>query len=408
MCKAMIITVGGTLAPIIKSVCEYRPDFVSFFASQDTSDAVKTVKDEVLKKGIIIKSELTLADNVNDLFHCHKKAEETVQRVLAREYDKNEVIVDYTGGTKTMSVSLALATINHGFLFSYVGGSERTKDGVGIVVDGKETIYQSINPWDFLALEERKKIALLFNQYQFKAAKDLTDGLAEKRIKKSTSFKKLGFLIEGYYKWDLFRHKEARDHFKRAKIDELLEEDDEFIRIFAQETKKRLNFLENIIADGNSPSLNFILDMYSNAERRFEGGGVDDAILRLYRIIEMGAQERLLNRYGIDASDIKAGQIPRKLLDRFIKDYKNDSDGRIKIPQTAAFELLDALDDDLGKLFQEKKSNFLKVQHSRNHSYLAHGFESSKEGTYISLKNIIIEFGIFKPDEAPVFPKMDL
>jgi len=408
MCKAMIVSVGGTPPPIIKSICEYKPEFVSFFCSQDTSDAVKTVKDEVSKNGFTIKSELTLADNVNDLFHCHEKAEETVQRVINKGYNKDDVIVDYTGGTKNMSVALALAAITHGFSFSYVGGKERTKDGVGIVVDGKEDIYQSINPWDFLAVEERKKIALLFNQYQFKAAKNLIDGLAEKRTKKRTSFKKIGFLIEGYYKWDLFRHKEARDHFTRAKIDELLEEDDKFIRTFAEETKKRLNFLENIIRDGRKPSFNFILDMYSNAERRFEEGKLDDAILRLYRLVEMAAQERLLRKYKIDASDVKQEQIPEELRDKFVNDHKNQGDGKIRISQDVSLKLLNALNDELGITYTEKKSRFRDIQLSRNYSYLAHGFESSRDRTYSSLKDFILGLGIFKIEDAPVFPKIEL
>jgi hypothetical protein len=82
--KAMIVSVGGTPAPIVKAICEYKPEFVSFFASQDTSDLVKGIKDDVLSNGITVKSELTLADNVNDLFHCHGKAEEAVGRVLSR------------------------------------------------------------------------------------------------------------------------------------------------------------------------------------------------------------------------------------------------------------------------------------------------------------------------------------
>lgn len=93
MPKAMIITVGGTPPPIIKSICEYRPEFVSFFASQDTNDLIKTIKDETLKNGVVIKSELTLADDVNDFFHCHSKADEAVIRVLNKGYNKDDVIV---------------------------------------------------------------------------------------------------------------------------------------------------------------------------------------------------------------------------------------------------------------------------------------------------------------------------
>lgn len=327
----MIISVGGTPQPIIKSICEYKPEFISFFASQDTCELVASIKAEINKNGINTKSEITLADNINDLLHCHEKAEEAVERVTLKGYKKEDVIVDYTGGTKNMSVALALAAISHGFSFSYVGGKERTKEGVGIVVNGQEEIYPSVNPWDFLAIEERKKIAILFNTYQFKAAKNLTDALLEKTTKFKSLFKKIGFLIEGYYEWDLFRHQKALDVFKRAKIEEILETDDKFIKAFAKAAETNWLFLEEIVKNEKKPSGLLILDLYANAERRFNEGKVDDAVLRLYRLVEMIAQERLFRKYGIDVSDVKEEKIPEGLKGEFIKNYKSQFDGKIKI-----------------------------------------------------------------------------
>jgi hypothetical protein len=93
MPKAMIISVGGTPQPIIKSICKYKPEFISFFASQDTCDLVASIKAEVSKNGLGIKSEITLADNVNDLLYCHEKAEEAVERIISKGYMKEDVIV---------------------------------------------------------------------------------------------------------------------------------------------------------------------------------------------------------------------------------------------------------------------------------------------------------------------------
>jgi CRISPR-associated protein (TIGR02710 family) len=407
MPKAMIISVGGTPAPIIKSICEYKPEFVSFLASQDTGDHVAQIKSEIFKNGLQTKSEMTLTDNVNDLLHCHKKAEEAVERVIAKGYRKEDVIVDFTGGTKNMSVALALAAITHSFSFSYVGGRERTKEGVGIVVNGQEEIYQSVNPWDFLAVEEKKKIATLFNQYQFKAAKNLTDSLLDKSTKYKFVFKKLGFIIEGYHKWDLFRHHEATECFKRAKIDELAEVEDKAIQAFAKSSMTYMNFLDEIAKTGKRPCSALILDIYSNAERRFEAGMIDDAVLRLYRLVEMLAQERLTNTHSIEASDVKKEQIPDSLRADFIANYKNHRTNKIEIPQTAAFRLLDALNDELGKTFKQNEKIFWSVQSSRNYSYLAHGFESSKDKTYLSLRDFILGLNRFNACDAPVFPKMD-
>lgn len=405
---AMVISIGGTPAPIIKSIQHYKPQFISFLASQDTSDNVADIKRACREENLTFKSEITVVENVNDLLHCFEKASEAVMRVVSKEYHKDDVVTDYTGGTKNMSVSLALAAINHGFAFSYVGGSMRTKNGVGIVVDGAEAIYNSVNPWDFLAIEEKKRIALLFNQYQFMAAKQLCNALSEKSTRYRSMFKKVGFLIEGYYFWDLFRHKEAHDRFQRAKIEEIQEADDVAFKKFAEKTTGTIPFLKRLVNENRGaliPSL--LLDLFANAQRRFEESRIDDAILRLYRVMEMIAQERLLSKYGIDTSDVTEEKIPDSLRERFANSYRN-RDNKIKVPQNAAFEFLAALGDEVGKAFEENRSQFLNIQTSRNQSYLAHGFGSSKERTYVDLRDFVVGLEMFRPDDAPVFPKFEI
>lgn len=408
MIKAMIISVGGTPAPIIKSITEYRPEFVSFFVSQDTYDYVQEIKKGIREAKVSIKNEITLADDVNDLYHCFGKAEEAVKRVLSKGHRSDEVVVDYTGGTKNMSVALVLSAVTHGFSFSYVGGTERTKNGVGIVIDGKEKVCKSVNPWDFLAVDERKKISFLFNTYQFKAAYALVEDILGKNTKHKSIFKKLGFLIDGYYSWDIFKHGEAAGKFERARMEELLEAEDERIRSFAKATIQIKPQLELLSQQQRQPDRLFILDIFSNAERRFEEGKIDDAVVRLYRIVEMLAQERLLNKHGIDTGNVSEEEIPQQVRDEFISKYKDKKDGKIKTPQNAAFVLLEALGDDLGKEFNKRLSQFRQIQSQRNNSYLVHGFICARENTYSKFKEFILDLNIFKPEEVIVFPRLNI
>jgi CRISPR-associated protein (TIGR02710 family) len=403
---AMVISIGGTPAPIIKSISTYRPEFISFFVSQDTNDQIPAIKAELINMGFRIKSEVTITDDVNDLLHCHEKAEEAVRRAIDKKYKNEEIIIDYTGGTKNMSVALALAAITYGFSFSYVGGGKRTKEGIGVVENGHEKIYHSMNPWDVLAIEEKRKIMALFNQYQFKAAKRLTDTVLEKNSKYRSTFRKMGFLIEGYYRWDIFRYQEAHDMFRRAKIDEWTSSDDKQLKSFAQSTEQLQVSLKKLVEKGKEPSDELIMDLYANSERRFEEGKIDDAILRLYRLVEMVAQGRLLKRFQIDTSNVALDKIQDTLRDGFRKRYTTARSGTIKLPQMAAFQLLKAFDDDVGKIFDKHELNFLDIQSSRNNSYLAHGFSSSNENTYVKLRNFILDLGIVKADDAPRFPKI--
>ncbi len=404
--SAMIVSLGGTPAPIIKSISHYQPEFVSFFASQDTFEQIAAIRSDLSCLGIKIKSEVTITDNVNDLLQCHEKAEDAVKRVIDKGYKNDEVIVDYTGGTKNMSVALTLAAITHGFLFSYVGGGERTKNGVGIVVDGQEKVFSSINPWDFFAIEERKKVALLFNQCQYRAAKNLMGGLSEKSVRYRALFKKVTLLLDGYYLWDLFRHAEARDRFDRARIEEIAETDDCQLREFATKTLQLRPILETL-ASNNTDSYNLkIYDLYANAERRFKEGKTDDAILRLYRVTEMIAQERLLKSYDINTSDVDKAKVPDAIKDELLNKYLDPNDSKIKIPQEAAYRLLKELGDPVGLSFEENIRFFRKIQQARNYSYLAHGFNSSGEKTYESFRESIIKLGVINTEKVHAFPEL--
>jgi len=404
MTKAMIITVGGTIEPIIKSIDEHKPDFVSFLASQETVDKIAEIKGRIQIK---VPCEITLVDNVNELLHCHEKAEEAVQRALKKNYKGQDVVVDYTGGTKNMSAALSLAAIAHGFVFSYVGGIERSKGGVGIVINGCEQVYSSVNPWDFLAVEERKKISLLFNAYQFSAAGTLVDSILEKTTKFKPLFRQLAFIIEGFYKWDLFQHSAAAQVFKRARIDDLATSEDQTICRFSKAVDRSVHKLKAILElsdSGRKLCRELILDLFANAERRAEEGKTDDAILRLYRLVEMLAQERLFNTYGIDTGNVRSEQLPEDLESEFRKQYEKD--GHIKIPQAAAFRLLKALKDPLGEIFETAKKDFQKIQNARNFSYLAHGIQSGKEGTYSKLRSFVLSLNVFVVTDIPVFPKL--
>ncbi len=406
MIKAMIVSVGGTVEPIIKSVCKYKPEFVSFYASQDTILKASDILAVTAEEGVHFEDKKTIVDDPNDLLLCFEMAENAVNHIKEKQYKGDEVIADYTGGTKNMSVALSLAAVRHGFAFSYVGGSARTKDGVGVVIDGTEQIKQSINPWDFLAVEERDKIALLFNQYQFKAAKDLVDSLLAKNITGKSIFKKIGFAIEAYNLWDLFQHNNALDKFKRAQLDELIEEANTAVRDFARETKRLQPFLQTLANDKGKASAGFIHDMYANALRRFYEGKIDDAVLRLYRVVEMSAQERLRNVYNINASDLKAYQVPHDLRNRFVKNHTDTRDGKIKIPLSSSFELLRIMGDERGRIYEKQKDGFLNVQSARNNSYLAHGFDCSKENTFNNLNDFIKKLHLFDKDKPPCFPKL--
>ena len=168
--KAIIISVGGTSEPIVSSLLNHGPDYVCFFASQQSLDKIGEIKNQVKAKGQKFKDYKVICDDAEDLIHCYEKALECTKKITEQGVDPHKVVVDYTGGTKTMTAALALATVGHGFSFSYVGGHERTKDGLGIVVTGTEVVETGVSPWQIFAVEEKKRISLFVSSFQYEAA----------------------------------------------------------------------------------------------------------------------------------------------------------------------------------------------------------------------------------------------
>jgi energy-coupling factor transporter transmembrane protein EcfT len=106
-------------------------------------------------------------------------------------------------------------------------------------------------------------------------------------------------------------------------------------------------------------------------------------------------------------SDVRVDKIPAELKESFTKNYKSERDGKIKIPMAAAYRFLEALGDNVGKLYKANESRFLDIQKARNYSYLAHGFENTTDKTYQKLKDFVLALKAFEPNESTVFPKVE-
>jgi len=404
----MIISVGGTHEPIIKSIREFKPEFISFVASQESCKDVIEIEEKLASEGFQFRRHITLVDNINELFECHAKAEIAVKKVLEEGYKKDDIRVDYTGGTKNMSVAVSLASITHGFSFAYVGG--KREDNKGIVIDGAEEVFVNVNPWEVLAIDEKRKVALLFNKYQYKAAKEIVDTLCDKIIKKRNVFRNVGLLLEGYSMWDQFDYKEALEKFKRANVEDLILDDDPFVKNLAGETRKRLELLDRLVASSKVPRKILAHDIFANAERRYKEGKIDSAMIRIYRIVEITAQDRLLNKYGIETNNVDLRKIKDEKLKRELLEKHKDRDGKIKIGQEKAFKVLLDLKDEWGKLYFSKANfkKFIGIRNSRNQSYLTHGFQTLKSETYDALKQFIVDLKFIDLNKVPAFPEIKI
>jgi len=346
--------------------------------------------------------------------HLRRKAGPEVRSWAARG-EGFSVIADFTGGTKCMSVALGLAARLWPCTFEYVGGTERDKGGVGVVVSGKEQVVNFRNPWDALGYQAAEEAATLFNAGNVAGAVALAeaarDGASEGPLKRALHT--LSVWMGVYAQWDVFQHAKALKQVEQARRDQhLLAHLFEPARIEAM--MKSLAGAEAALkelaaAEGPSPAL--VRDLAANAGRRMREGRFDDAVARFYRAAEAHGQWRLWHRFQIRTNAVEEGQVPEVLRAEW-KTRKGP--GPWKAALQEAYRLLECLGDELGAGFhasglavetENGAPHGGGVLSARNQSILAHGFRPVGRKDCERLSEAMGQ--LIGPLGALVFPRLE-
>ena len=406
--RALILSCGGSPEPLIFCIGNIEPDLTYFLCSSDSVDIAKSVIKECNlndnQYGIkVVKNHESLEDSF-------AKSREVIQE-LQKEYE--DIHVDFTGGTKPMVSGLVLAAIGEECTYSYVGTENlegRDKDGLGVVLNGFESIKDQRDPYDVFAVMEFNKGMDFFNEYQFGAAKFNFKQASEKL--ESQNLKEIAELfveiVEIYDSWDKFNNLYNKKPIKSAfyNISNTIENSDNLKEYFNEnhpefiiQLNNNWEFLELKVARKGMIKIEnvkyYLPDLLNNACRRIEEGKYDDAVARLYRAIELIAQIGLTDEGVIKKSvlrDNKEFKIDLDTIDAMDNDkvtsfvyrlfeYENAlrwGERHIGIGSDQSFKLLSKFDIDYAKDYLKDKKLKLNVG-SRNGSILAHGLNPIDE-----------------------------
>ncbi len=407
----LLLSVGGTPEPLARSLREHRPKAVCFFASQDSIELVSEIRKMVA--GLTFTDYKVIVDDVNDVTHCYERALSCCDFWAREGIPAQEIVVDFTGGTKAMSAALTLLAVSRSFRLSYIGGTRRNKQGLGTVVTGCEQVFAQINPWEILAIDDRKRAALMFNRFQFEASIDAYDTAIHKthRPQLKHYLEILRDLTEAYGAWDRFKHREAISLLGRgfSKLKQYAAATGGAeAHSLAGLVQNNVTFLEAMRGESDSfrrPCTHHLLDLLANARRREAEGKYDDGVARLYRSAELLAQLRLRTVHGIEAGGATEDDVPETLRDDFVRKHMDSSSQTLKLPLQACYRLLRELDDELGCEYARREKHVQDLLSSRNNSVLAHGFGPVGHDTFRELWQVLIELGGIDEDQLPGFPR---
>lgn len=426
----MLVTVGGSPAPIICSLNVQQPEFICFFCSPESKELIFN---SILPRLTFRPRHFDWiqTEDGESLSACYQALRAQLPALLRKwSVEWSEVLCDFTGGTKVMSSSALLATVRHVSRYTYVGSRRkegRTKEGLGIVIDGQERVLTETNPWKDMAEEELAQLALLFNQAQFAAAAGIAERL---RSLVPTNlrpfFSATAEAIRGYEAWDRFDYKTAINLLRRARgslVPYSVGQHDVLAQL-AGYLDGHIAFLEQLWPppparqdSSTTPTQNKsaiayhrfdTIDVIANAGRRATvERRYDDAVARLYSAIEAVARYRLADVYGIDNSHARLEQIPESLRLEFQRHYADDNPSpTLAFGLTASYELLRALGDEMGERFIAVKDELDSLLAARNTSRLAHGTIPVKESVYERLHALALRLAGIGVDELPQFPQL--
>lgn len=425
--KILLVGVGGSPAPIIFSLNHHQPAYILYFASSQTRRNVRAEIEPALRFSPVDSEIITASDPQNFLVCVRALMTRVPELLHLWGIQEQELVGDITGGTKVMSAAMGLVLATMKSRFSYVGGEQRTKDGIGIVENGSEVLLHSENPWDALAVKDFEEIAVLFNSFLFKPMADYCEATAKRVEALRPLFKTLAVVAQGYEQWDGFEHKAAQNFLHQAlknlKLLRVGMPTNETLGIFYRQLEENVEFLGSVVMDAKalnaqepktgakettpaSTGEHYLRDLLGNAQRRALSGRYDDATARLYSAIEKVAKIRLSNAHGVNSSNVNPDALPEPIR-QTLEAYRSEKDGKIKIGLQKCFELLQALGDPLGALYLQRQKELDAVLNKRNMSLLAHGYQPVSKDTYDKLLDICLTFLGMEKSNLPHFPTMN-
>jgi len=407
--RALLVSLGGSRAPVILAIDHRKPDYVLFFVSPQSAEDVQSILRSLQHQPR--EFDLVRTPDAEGLADCYRALRDKLPSKLTQwGLTLSDLVVDYTGGTKSMSAAVVLAVAENVSCYSYVGGTRRDKDGKGAVLDGSENVRLFRNPLlDLIRQQALGRARLHFRTARYQSAFEELDGLVQQADPKSLPLlEALRDLAAGCREWDAFRHADARKRLGKAytflKTYALGAREPDLDRLVAS-LQTCLGFLESCSGRSTNEA-SLIRDLIANADRRARlEHKHEDAVARLYSCMERAARFSL-REYSIDNAAVVPDQIPEAVRSEMVRRHGEAEGQPLKLPLRDSYKLLAALGHRLGARFLEREEEIQKLLALRNLSILGHGERPVYDHEYQMFRSVLLDLLELSESELPVFPEL--
>ena len=395
--KVLLLTVGTgdtsrieetLLEPLRRSIAEGPWRKVVLLPSQETKDYARTLSEEITEPPVEIRP-LAKPDMENNADDCYAHFDWLISELRAEGIRPEDMVVDFTRGTKVMSAALVLCAVRHDLLdMRYIHGKRDTR---GNVRPGSEKLLHIKTT----VATGRRRIATaygFFKRGNFAAALDvLPDPSNPFRDLWPEDLLELAAYVRPmaafYAAWDRLDYRTADSVELAPKLARPSEWDDLFP---SREMRDWVAALAVPVAETSGPReapamaarlRRLAPDLLANGERRIRDLQFEDAVLRAYRIVELIGQARLFE-HGLDSASLPADHPAVQRLEKDIAKKRGvqldrNKDGTLMASREKVARLLKRLNDPFGQAlitFAETPAQLKPTV--RNNSILIHGFEA--------------------------------
>lgn len=408
--RALISVLGFSWQPVALMAAWSRPERLLVLGTEES-----------LKRSVAGEPVISLIARVANLDHSviesvsvgdpgEAEIYRAVRDFLEKGYAPREVLLDPTGGKKSMSAAAALAGFLAGMPLVYVDYTEYHGPS-RIPVAGKEYPRLLTNPLEVFGDLERRDVFAAFRRSDFDEAKRRAKILAD-RLYEPREVETLGLLAEAYAAWDRFDFPTARKRLRDAQ--------DKMQRFAAQghwswaeqiapQVERNLHALETLASLPRTPSSLKeglpLLVWYLAAADRLKADKPSVALLLIYAALERYFGLCLRAQFGLDDERPDYAS----LQDRLDRSRFDEAGRKMFGPQYRARELEGPLTFALSaqllaalapeRLDFEELPGLHELCQARNKCEFEHGFlpeipTRDKVDKFLSLARQIIQRGI--------------
>jgi len=410
--RALIMTVGTgdvdrveetLFTPLRKSIATEAWVRVVLLPSRVTEEFARALQDQI--NGAEVDVAPLPAGDENDADAAYAHFDHVLATVLD-DFAPEDVVVDFTRGTKAMSAALVLAATRRAVpCLRYITGR---RDRRGMVEPGSEQVREIRTT----AVDGHRRLDLAREHMRRGAFAAVANALPDPDAPLAWLYpddflhaaRAVRTTARFYAAWDRL------DYASAVKIDAGEPPSSEWTELWPTERMRGwVRDLEREPERSDHRAMaarlrRLVIDLIANGERRIRHGQHEDALVRAYRALELLGQARLFD-WSLDSGDLDGAHRAVQAVQRKIAMKGQDPIGKgrgdkLQAARQQVARILKECGDPLAeRLLQFEQETLLKPT-LRNNSVLVHGFVARAPGEPNPLRRLFREIAAIAVEDA--------